>query len=134
MYCSKCGVENENSNKYCYNCGNKLDIKNSVTSSGYKETSLVLGIICLISSVFLSIIGFIPGIISLVYENKYKKESGSYGTGFILSIIGMIIGVIEMIFFILFISFIINFGYYEETNDSTLENINNVYNSNLMEL
>ena len=35
--------------KYCYNCGNKLDIKRSVTSSGYKETSLVLGIICLIS-------------------------------------------------------------------------------------
>lgn len=134
MYCSKCGVENKNSNKYCYNCGNKLDIKNSVTSSGYKETSLVLGIICLICSMFLSVVGFIPGIISLVYGNKYKNESGSYGTGFILSIIGMIIGVIEMIFFILFISFIINFGYYEETNDSTLENINNVYNSNLMEL
>lgn len=134
MYCSKCGVENKNSNKYCYNCGNKLDIKNSVTSSGYKETSLVLGIICLICSMFLSVVGFIPGIISLVYSNKYKKESGSYGTGFILSIIGMIIGVIEMILFILFISFIINFGYYEETNDSTLENINNVYNSNLIEL
>ncbi len=134
MYCSKCGVENKNSNKYCYNCGNKLDIKNSVTSSGYKETSLVLGIICLICSMFLSVVGFIPGIISLIYGNKYKKESGSYGTGFILSIIGMIIGVIEMIFFILFISLIINFGYYEKTNDSTLENINNVYNSNLMEL
>lgn len=134
MYCSKCGVENKNSNKYCYNCGNKLDIKNSVTSSGYKETSLVLGIICLICSMFLSVVGFIPGIISLVYSNKYKKESGSYGTGFILSIIGMIIGVIEMILFILFISLIVNFGYYEETNDSTLENINNVYNSNLIEL
>ena len=134
MYCSKCGVENKNSNKYCYNCGNKLNIKKSVTSSGYKENSLVLGIICLICSMFLSIVGFIPGIISLIYSNKYKKESGSYGTGFILSIIGMIIGVIEMILFILFISFIINFGYYEETNDSTLENINNVYNSNLIEL
>lgn len=134
MYCSKCGVENKNSNKYCYNCGNKLDIKKSVTSSGYKETSLVLGIICLICSMFLSVVGFIPGIISLVYSNKYKKESGSYGTGFILSIIGMIIGVIEMILFILFISLIVNFGYYEETNDSTLENINNVYNSNLIEL
>ena len=134
MYCSKCGVENKNSNKYCYNCGNKLDIKKSVTSSGYKETSLVLGIICLICSIFLSVVGFIPGIISLIYSNKYKKESGSYGTGFVLSIIGMIIGVIEMIFFILFISFIINFGYYEETNDSTLENINNVYNNNLIEL
>lgn len=134
MYCSKCGVENKNSNKYCYNCGNKLDIKKSVTSSGYKETSLVLGIICLICSMFLSVVGFIPGIISLVYENKYKKESGSYGTGFILSIIGMIIGVIEMILFILFISLVVNFGYFEETNDSTLENINNVYNSNLIEL
>ena len=96
MYCSKCGVENKNSNKYCYNCGNKLDIKKSVTSSGYKETSLVLGIICLICSMFLSVVGFIPGIISLIYGNKYKKESGNYGTGFVLSIIGMIIGVLEL--------------------------------------
>lgn len=134
MYCSKCGVENKNSNKYCYNCGNKLDINNSVTTSGNKETSLVLGIICLISSVFLSIIGFIPGIISLIYGNKYKKESGSYGIGFVLSIIGMIIGILELIAIILLFMFIINFGYYEETNDNTLENINNVYNTDLMKL
>lgn len=134
MYCSKCGVENKNSNKYCYNCGNKLDINNSVTTSGNKETSLVLGIICLISSVFLSIIGFIPGIISLVYGNKYKKESGSYGTGFILSIIGMIIGVLEMIGIILLFMFLINFGNYKETTDSTIENINNVYDNSLIEL
>lgn len=134
MYCSKCGVENKNSNKYCYNCGNKLDINNSVTTSGNKETSLVLGIVCLVSSVFLSIIGFIPGIISLIYGNKYKKESGNYGTGFILSIIGMIIGVLEMIGIILLFMFLINFGNYEETNDNTLENINNVYNGNLIDL
>lgn len=134
MYCSKCGVENKNSNKYCYNCGNKLDIKKSVTKSGYKETSLVLGIICLISSLFFSIIGFIPGIISLVYSNKYKKESGNYGTGFVLSIIGMIIGIIEVILLILFFSLIINFGYYETNNDSNLENINNVYDNSLMEM
>lgn len=134
MYCSKCGVENKNSNKYCYNCGNKLDIKRSVTKSGYKETSLVLGIICLISSLFFSIIGFIPGIISLIYSNKYKKESGNYGTGFVLSIIGMIIGIIEVILLILFFSLIINFGYYETNNDSNLENINNVHDNSLMEM
>ncbi len=134
MYCSKCGVENKNSNKYCYNCGNKLNIKNCVTSSGYKETSLVLGVMCLVSSVFLSIIGFIPGIISLVYGNKYKKESGNYGTGFVLSVIGMIIGILELIGIILLFMFVVNFGYYEGTNDSTLENVNNVYDNNLMEL
>lgn len=134
MYCSKCGVENKNSNKYCYNCGNKLNIKNCVTSSGYKETSLVLGVMCLVSSVFLSIIGFIPGIISLIYGNKYKKESGNYGTGFVLSVIGMIIGILELIGIILLFMFVVNFGYYEGTNDSTLENVNNVYDNNLMEL
>ena len=134
MYCSKCGIENKNSNKYCYNCGNKLNIKNSVTSSGYKETSLVLGIICLISSMFLSVIGFIPGIISLIYGNKYKKESGSYGTGFVLSIIGIIIGILELIFIIMFFMFVVNFGYYEETNDFNLENVNNVYDNNLIQL
>lgn len=134
MYCSKCGVENKNSSKYCYNCGYKLDIKRSVTSSGFKETSLVLGIICLISSIFFNIICFIPGIISLVYSNKYKKESGNYGSGFVLSIIGMIIGIIEVILLILFFSLIFNFGYYETSNDSNLENINNIYDNSLMEL
>lgn len=134
MYCSKCGVLNDKTHKYCINCGNKLNIKKSVTSSGYKETSLVLGVMCLISSIFLSIIGFIPGIISLVYGNKYKKESGSYGTGFVLSVIGMIIGILELIAIILLFMFVVNFGYYEATNDSTLENVNNVYDNNLMEL
>ena len=35
-----------NSNKYCYNCGNKLDIKRSVTSSGYKETKYIFTPTC----------------------------------------------------------------------------------------
>ena len=51
-----------------------------------------------------------------------------------LSIIGMIIGVLEMIGIILLFMFLINFGNYEETTDSTIENINNVYDNSLIEL
>jgi len=79
MYCSNCGKENNKDNKFCFNCGNQLGIESSVKEtksdikSGYEETSLVLGIICLVSSFIVNIICFIPGIISIIYAKKYKK-------------------------------------------------------------
>ena len=58
MYCSNCGTENKVDSNYCYNCGNKL--KSEVKKSGNEETSLLLGIICLVSSFFVNIFCFIP--------------------------------------------------------------------------
>lgn len=117
MYCSNCGTENNKDNNYCINCGNSLNIQNnnSTNSNGNKETSLVLGIICLISSFFINILCFIPGIISIVYAKKYKKESGKLGVGFGLSLGGMIFSFIVLIITILLVLFII--GIVHETNN-----------------
>ena len=104
MYCSKCGIENEKNNNYCYSCGNKL--VNEVVNSGNQETSLVLGIICLVSSFFANVLCFIPGIISIIYAKKYKKESGKLGVGFGLSLGGMIFSFIVLILCIIFFLFI----------------------------
>ena len=108
MYCSKCGMQNDVNNKFCQSCGNML-LNNNVQKNSNQETSLILGIICLISSFFLSILCFIPGIISIVYANKYKKESGKLGAGFGLSLGGMIFSTIILIITVCFFIFALNF-------------------------
>ena len=116
MYCSKCGNNNNPENKYCVNCGNNLNSVSSTNqTNGNKETSLVLGIICLVSSFFINILCFIPGIISIVYAKKYKKDSGKLGAGFGLSLAGMIFSFIMFLISLLLILFII--GVVNETNN-----------------
>lgn len=118
MYCSNCGKERNDNASFCYNCGNKLDENKVVTNevkSGNQETSLVLGIICLVSSFIVNILCFIPGIMSIIYAKKYKKESGKLGVGFGLSIGGMIYSLITFILLVLFIIFIWAMTY--ETNN-----------------
>ena len=119
MYCSNCGQENVSGSNYCSSCG--MNLKESVvnnidnTKNGNKETSLVLGIICLVSSFFINVLCFIPGIISIVYAKKYKKESGKLGVGFGLSLGGMIFSFIILIITILFVLFIV--AMVDETNN-----------------
>jgi len=116
MICSNCNTQNNQINKYCYNCGKILK-----KSSDNKDTSLVFGIICLIMSFFLGILCFIPGIVSIIYAKKYKKESGNYGVGFGLSLGGMIYSFIITLLALLLFLFI-----FSVTN----ERINNDYNYN----
>lgn len=137
MYCSNCGNKLNELDKFCSNCGKSVDNKdnNKVTSSGFKETSLILGILCLVSSFILNIICIIPGIISIIYAKKYKNESGKLGVGFGLSIAGIIFSIlvliITIIFFLLAFSVVkenVDYNYdYEYTNSS-------VYDSNLSEI
>ena len=118
MYCSNCGKERKDNASFCYNCGNQFDenieVKKEV-KSGNGETSLILGIICLVSSFIVNILCFIPGIMSIIYAKKYKKESGKLGVGFGLSIGGMIYSLITFILLVLFIIFIWAMTY--ETNN-----------------
>ena len=118
MYCSNCGKERKENSHFCYNCGNQFDenieVKKEI-KSGNQETSLVLGIICLVSSFIVNILCFIPGIMSIIYAKKYKKESGKLGVGFGLSIGGMIYSLITFILLVLFIIFIWAMTY--ETNN-----------------
>lgn len=113
MYCSNCGKERKDGASFCYNCGkgfvDEKVIVNEV-KSGNCETSLVLGIICLVSSFVVNILCFIPGIISIIYAKKYKKESGKLGVGFGLSIGGMISSFVVCLLVILFIIFVSNYA------------------------
>lgn len=117
MYCSNCGYERKENANFCYNCGHKYEdsIKHEIIDSGNKETSLTLGIICLISSFFVNILCFVPGIISIIYAKKYKKESGKLGPGFALSLGGMIFSFVILVLTILFILFMV--AMINETNN-----------------
>lgn len=119
MFCSNCGKENSNGSNFCAYCGNSMNAQKQSSiqkkGSGNQETSLVLGIICLVSSFFINILCFIPGIISIVYAKKYKKESGKLGVGFGLSLGGMIFSFIILILTILLFFFI--FAIINETNN-----------------
>ena len=108
MYCPNCGKDNSG-NKFCSNCGTLLNNSNSnietTKANDYKNISLVLGIVCLIMSFSVNVICLIPGIISIVFALKYKKESGKFGVGFGLSLGGMIFSIVIflLVFFFFFI-------------------------------
>lgn len=127
MYCSNCGLLNSKDSKYCGGCGKELIDSNVTKNSGNQETSLVLGIICLISSFVLNIICFIPGIISIIYAKKYKKESGKLGVGFGLSLGGMIFSTIVLILSIFLFMFIINVAKDVSNNEFEIPSISNEY-------
>lgn len=132
MFCSNCGKENDKNNKFCYSCGNELVIKNEV-KSGNEETSLILGIICLASSFFVNIFCFIPGIISIIYAKKYKRESGKLGVGFGLSLGGMIFSFIVLLLTILLFVFILNVAT-ESVQNNYDYNISDKYLDNLSKI
>lgn len=111
MICNNCKVENNNSSLYCYNCGcqlntdvnNNVIIKSNVDNSRNANISLTCGIICLVMAFILNILCFIPGIISIIYAFKYKKESGKLGVGFGLSLGGMIYSFVLFLIYLFFI-------------------------------
>lgn len=134
MYCSNCGKERKDSASFCYNCGNKFDANNTVKNevkSGNQETSLVLGIICLVSSFVVNILCFIPGIMSIMYAKKYKKETGKLGVGFGLSIGGMIYSLITFILMIILIIFFWAMTYETNNEGSYKYNYNSEFTYNL---
>ena len=136
MYCSNCGKEISSNVKFCYNCGKSLNnevIEKRNEKNKNEETSLVLGIICLVSSFFLSILCFIPGIISIIYAKKYKRESGKLGVGFGLSLAGMIYSFITLVISILFFALIINVTNTIDHQD-TYNDYNYTYTENVTEL
>ncbi len=127
MYCEYCGKENNKNNNYCVSCGKSLKSNNNINTNiqnKNQNNSLIFGIICLIMSFILNILCFIPGIISIVYAVKYKKESGKLGVGFGLSLGGMIY---SLVMFIIMMFLILLFMFAYENSDEYDYNNNYEY-------
>lgn len=140
MICKNCGSENNYNSLYCHCCG--IDLKKSEiientsinidnNQSKNANVSLTCGIICLVMAFIVNILCFIPGIISIVYAVKYKKESGKLGVGFGLSLGGMIYSFVIFLIYLFFILIFVgaavsniedyddynDYDYYEEYDD-----------------
>lgn len=103
VYCSKCGTRNEG-NKFCTNCGMKLENISNVNTgtgvkteekNGLKTASLVLGIISIISSILLvfSPIGLMLAIIGLVLGIVASKSVKNV-VGIVLNSVGLFISIV----------------------------------------
>lgn len=58
------------------------------------EKSLICGVVSIIVGIVLNVLTLIPGVMGIVYARKNKKETGKYGKGLGLSILGIIIGLV----------------------------------------
>lgn len=138
MKCNKCGFE-VSEGKYCTNCGEKIEIvetsepitpekTNNEIKKGLATASLIIGIISLVFSIFVSIFvlplaltGLILGIVGLAKKQKAVA-------GVVLNSIGIFISVV-----ILFV-YIAIFGYFFNKNidkidvDKVEDYINDIYN------
>lgn len=122
MKCVKCGSEMPDNYKFCANCGEALQEKQTIVEiqsneikkeeNGFSITSLILGlssIICFFINIILSVTCSILAIIfGIIGRKKGAKDLGTAGM-----IIGIIVTVLILIIFCLVISFIVGaFKYY----------------------
>lgn len=122
MYCNKCGKENNNANKFCISCGEKIEVldqthnKEKIGSSNLSIISLVFCIVQFISTFIFSNIEFLKFfskvpwiIISLILAiiSKCKYNDRLSLIMIIIDIILIVLYIILIIiFFFLFISLI----------------------------
>lgn len=109
MYCKKCGKELQDNEAFCRYCGasqisqpqaaanTNASYQGGGAADGKAMGALVCGIIGLIISFFVPIVGIILGIIAMVMGNGLKSTSKYANIGFILGIVAIILSVIMWI-------------------------------------
>ena len=104
MYCRNCGKELNDMAVICPGCGCPTQsnvMPNMQTGQKKTQVSVILGIIGIVSSWFLAIVGHVTSIIGIVYGVKEYKETGK-NLGLILSIIGEVCSVISSLLGVIF--------------------------------
>ncbi|MBZ2106295.1 DUF4190 domain-containing protein [Streptococcus mitis] len=63
-----------------------------------KKPSLVLGILSIVASLLLPVVGIVLGVLAIIEANSRQKESGlDYKTERVLAIIGIVVSVINWV-------------------------------------
>ena len=63
-----------------------------------KKRSLVLGILSIVASLLLPVVGIVLGVLAIIEANSRQKESGlDYKTERVLAIIGIVVSVINWV-------------------------------------
>ena len=114
MYCNKCGNKLMGSEKYCPNCGNRMDnnvteVREIKSTESSRSASIILGGISL-GGVFMGIfapIALILSIIGLVLAIKSNKNVKNT-VGIVLNAIGLFLSLIITTIIALVIYFMVN--------------------------
>lgn len=69
-----------------------------MNSQQKKKHSLVLGILSIVASLLLPVVGIVLGVLAIIEANSRQKESGlDYKTERVLAIIGIVVSVINWV-------------------------------------
>ena len=69
-----------------------------MNSQQKKKHSLVLGILSIVASLLLPVVGIVLGVLTIIEANSRQKESGlDYKTERVLAIIGIVVSVINWV-------------------------------------
>ena len=69
-----------------------------MNSQQKKKHSLVLGILSIVASLLLPVVGIVLGVLTIIEANSRQKESGlDYKTERVLAIIGIVVSVLNWI-------------------------------------
>ncbi len=104
-YCENCGNKLEKDSLYCSKCGKKEEAKvpkqvNEKTTNkkeGLGNASMVIGIISLVLSFFISVFVFPLALVGLILGIVNKAQNGKKISGIILNGVAMLISVIVLI-------------------------------------
>jgi amino acid transporter len=133
MRCINCNSLVNKEDKYCFNCGTKLEIIEEVKNTTNPPTNthvLVLGILS-VALFWIPFVSIFLGIISIVISYNYKKTTNNKSIGTLLGIIGIILSFTFYIFFLIFLN-VFTFteeNDYDNDNDYTTPTIREEYNN-----
>ncbi|RAN73988.1 zinc-ribbon domain-containing protein [Bacillus sp. SRB_331] len=108
-YCTKCGNENNDNDRFCGHCGEALShemVKENVMSNSnngieiFSLVGFIAGLICWFINLW-GIIGIIASVFSILGLNKKV-----IGTSKVFAIIGMVSGIINVLLNFIIICFI----------------------------
>lgn len=117
--CNKCGYDLKGLTigEFCPECGHQIGMPGSqdAPTSGAAVSSLVLGILAIISCTFYGVPGLIFGPLAMYFASRAKKQVlagraspsslGLAGAGKVLGIIGIVIGGLSVLAIIAFVIF-----------------------------
>jgi len=139
MKCESCGANLKKGDKFCSVCGKECVKAKKVEDNPKKkeidkrkESCLIIGLVSLILSCWLPIVGLPLAIVAMAKGSKLKKETEKVEPGFILGLIGLILSIICLIILI-FITFIIVVAALKGVRDGAFKDIHKKVEENIEE-
>lgn len=122
MKCSNCNNEIKTNDKFCKECGCKINKRN------VSDNSIIFGIFAILTF-FIPVISIPLAIIGISCANSYIRETGNKSGGKALNIISLIFSIITTVFVVLLVVFAVNLFKSDKFNQIIDRIDNNIINN-----